>query len=453
MTKLFFIIMAVFAALFVSAETFTLPTHSATLAVGAQQTASSDGSWLDRAPQSWNRKMSQLPRPASATGGAEVQERCRDFIRQPDSPAERALVRAGWLLYGSVQYYGLTKVVTAMSGVDGMCRPTGYQAFIYWEGRYAGTLAPAAMNSRADGALTNIRLVSPTRILAEFARYAEADPLCCPTRTTHVAYVVSRDDLPLVAPVNIKTVSVGAPPEEADSEDIPGDREELFGRRWRLTEVDGVAVATTKAYIEFDRAAKRLIGDGGCNRISGDFVLTGKDLRFSRVISTRRACLDSQAQQIESSFLKGLEQTNGFEIREDTLRLKAGGIAILTLKAETTGADGGAQEGRVTGAVTYLQRIALRPGAVVEVKLLDVSRGDAAAVTIAEQVIRPAGRQVPIAFELRYDPRRIQERHRYVVQARILESGHLRFINTDAYPVITGGHPNTVNVIVKPVRR
>ena len=139
-----------------------------------------------------------------------MQERCRDFIRQPDSPAERALVRAGWRLYGSVQSYGLTKVVTALSGVDGRCRPVGYQAFIYWEGRYAGTLAPAAMNSRTDGALTNIRLVSPTRILAEFARYAGADPLCCPTRTTHVAYVVSRDDLPLVAPINIKTVPVGA---------------------------------------------------------------------------------------------------------------------------------------------------------------------------------------------------------------------------------------------------
>ena len=77
------------------------------------------------------------------------------------------------MLYGSVQSYGLTRVVTAMSGVDGMCRPLGYQAFIYWEGRYAGTLSPTPMNSRTDGAITNIRLVSGTRIFAEFARYAE----------------------------------------------------------------------------------------------------------------------------------------------------------------------------------------------------------------------------------------------------------------------------------------
>lgn len=75
----------------------------------------------------------------------------------------------------------------------------------------------------------------------------------------------------------------------------------------------------------------------------------------------------------------------------------------------------------MTGTISYRQRIALTPAAVVEEKLLDVSRADAPSVTIAEQVIKPAGRQVPIAFELPYDARRIEERHRYVIQVRILE--------------------------------
>lgn len=106
----------------------------------------------------------------------------------------------------------------------------------------------------------------------------------------------------------------------------------------------------------------------------------------------------------------------------------------------------------MTGTVTYRQRIALTPDAVIEVKLLDVSRADAAAVTVAEQTIKPAGRQVPIAFDLAYDPGSIKERNRYVIQVRILESGQLRFVNSQAYPVITGGHPKTVNVLMKPVR-
>jgi hypothetical protein len=87
----------------------------------------------------------------------------------------------------------------------------------------------------------------------------------------------------------------------------------------------------------------------------------GANLKFSRVISTRRACLDSQDQQVETNYLKGLEQTTRFQIEGDTLRLYAGGRLMLTFKSDATGAGGASQEGRVTGTVTYLQRIALSP--------------------------------------------------------------------------------------------
>ncbi len=433
--------------------TLSLLTLTSASIIGAQESARPDGSWLDRPPMNWNRRMSGLPRPVPSTGVAEMQRRCREFIRRPESDADSALVRAGWMLYGAVQSYGPTKVATAMSGVDGMCRPLGFQAFVYWEGRYAGTLSPSAMNSRTDGALTNIRLVSPTSISAEFARYKETDPLCCPSRTSHVTYEVNRDDSPLVAPVNINTGSAGAPGGGQAAKNVSGDDVPLFGRKWMLTEVSGAAVKTTKPYIEFDREAKRFSGDGGCNRISGDFEVDGTNLKFSRAVSTRRACLDNEVQQVETNFLKGLEKTTSFQIQDDILRLYADGDPILTFKADAGRAGGAPQEARVTGTVTYLQRIALPPGAVVEVKLVDVSRADAPAMTIAEQIIKPAGRQVPIEFELRYDPRRIEERRRYAIQARILEGGNLRFINTDAYPVITSGHPSTVKVIVKPVPR
>lgn len=84
-------------------------------------------------------------------------------------------------------------------------------------------------------------------------------------------------------------------------------------------------------------------------------------------------------------------------------------------------------------------------------KLLDVSRADAPSVTIAEQTIKPQGRQVPIAFDLAYDPQRINPRSRYSIQARILEGDKLRFASTNAYLVITGGRGNKVSVIVSPV--
>ncbi|HEY7556336.1 MAG TPA: YbaY family lipoprotein [Candidatus Binatia bacterium] len=59
-----------------------------------------------------------------------------------------------------------------------------------------------------------------------------------------------------------------------------------------------------------------------------------------------------------------------------------------------------AKEAMVTGTVTYRERIALSADAVVEVRLSDVSRQDVAAPVVAETTVRPAGRQVPIPFEL-----------------------------------------------------
>ena len=111
--------------------------------------------------------------------------------------------------------------------------------------------------------------------------------------------------------------------------------------------------------------------------------------------------------------------------------------------------SGSGQQGVVTGTVSYRQRIALSPDAVVQVQLQDVSRADAPAIVVAEQTIEPKGKQVPIPFTLNYDPARINERSRYVVRAKILVGTTLRFSSTKAYPVITGGNPSNVDILGK----
>ena len=102
---------------------------------------------------------------------------------------------------------------------------------------------------------------------------------------------------------------------------------------------------------------------------------------------------------------------------------------------------------KVTGTITYRERIALSPDAVVEVKLSDVSLMDVAAVTIEEQVIRNPG-QVPIEFEIEYDPDEIDERFTYAIQVRITEDGNLLFINDTAYDVITRNNPDHVDMVL-----
>jgi len=97
-------------------------------------------------------------------------------------------------------------------------------------------------------------------------------------------------------------------------------------------------------------------------------------------------------------------------------------------------------EGSVlSGTVAYRERIALPQDAVVQVQLSDVSVQDAAAPVIAETTVKPEGRQVPLPFELRYDPSKLDPKRTYAVRATIRSGGQLRFTTTTVTPVLTRG--------------
>jgi hypothetical protein len=99
-----------------------------------------------------------------------------------------------------------------------MCRPFVYNVFVFSQGTYAGTLSPDNMNSRFDGSLfigpgQQVAVIGPSgSISANFIRYADTDPLCCPSRgVTHVVYSVSTTSgQPVVVPDSITAVSTPA---------------------------------------------------------------------------------------------------------------------------------------------------------------------------------------------------------------------------------------------------
>lgn len=99
----------------------------------------------------------------------------------------------------------------------------------------------------------------------------------------------------------------------------------------------------------------------------------------------------------------------------------------------------------ITGEVTYVERIALLPGAAVRVRLLDVLES-APAEVVAERTIQPTG-TIPIRFELPFNPRRIDPSHTYAVDAR-LTSGNREWITIKQHPVLTKGAPSTVSIEV-----
>ncbi len=282
-------------------------------------------SWLDRPlNRNWNSGDGVVPTPPLTT--VPMDPRCRDQARTPDSLADRALTRAGWMLFGPSQNFGATTVVMAMAGADGQCRPDQYNAFVFVSNRFAGTLALRPMTSRTDGALNESYLSSATKISAEFVRYSSTDAMCCPSQTSSVFYSISSEARPVV---------------NADT------------------------------------------------------------------INTTQTCANSGSQTPETA---------------------------------------------VTGTVTYRQRVALSPTAVVSVKLLDVSRQDVAANVISEDRIPAEGKQVPFPFSLTYDPTKIQERNRYTVRAEISDGERLLFTTDTSYPVITQGNPTSgVEIVVVPV--
>jgi putative lipoprotein len=95
----------------------------------------------------------------------------------------------------------------------------------------------------------------------------------------------------------------------------------------------------------------------------------------------------------------------------------------------------------VTGTVTYRQRIALPPDAVVRLVIEDVSLAGAPAKSIAEEQVPTNGKQVPIPFDVKYDPAVLNPSHRYQIRATITSGGELLFTSATSYPVLTQGAP------------
>ncbi len=116
--------------------------------------------------------------------------------------------------------------------------------------------------------------------------------------------------------------------------------------------------------------------------------------------------------------------------------------------ANTTVTSGKSPNASVSGNVTYRERLALTPGARLEVELRDTSLQDTAAPLVAEQVIEDPG-QVPIRFKVEYNKDDIDPRNTYSIQASIIEDdGRLAFLNDTSYDVITRGNPGKVDMLL-----
>jgi uncharacterized lipoprotein YbaY len=190
-----------------------------------------------------------------------------------------------------------------------------------------------------------------------------------------------------------------------------------------------------------------------CNRGRGRYEVADNQLTILPGPMTLMAC---PPDSLDTEFLQGLQEISSYFLQDGNLVLELkvdSGSMVFAPAAEAAGEPAaGVGSAAVTGVVTYRQRMALPPAAIIQVQLVDVSRADAPATVLAEQVIEAQGQQVPFAFTLPYDPAAIQPNFTYAVQARIEIDGELWFINTEHYRVLTNGAPGDIEVVVNPTR-
>jgi LppP/LprE lipoprotein len=151
-----------------------------------------------------------MPIPVAPQGQKNPDPRCRELAREPASEVDQRVRAEGWDLVGPTSESEQVRVIVGTADYDGMCRPRHYQEFAFVRGVFAGTLSPVPMDSRTDGALGRVTFQSDGRVQAEYARYASADPLCCPSRITTVMFEIEKQP-PVLQPVSASTVFTRSP--------------------------------------------------------------------------------------------------------------------------------------------------------------------------------------------------------------------------------------------------
>lgn len=122
-------------------------------------------------------------------------------------------------------------------------------------------------------------------------------------------------------------------------------------------------------------------------------------------------------------------------------------VAIAVIMAIFASAPTNAAGIEIAGEVTYRERIALPPEAVLKIELVDVSLSGSPARIGADAVIDGPG-QVPLQFILSFDSDVLIDGHKYALVASISAGEHLWFENATPYALDPLAPVSPVLVIV-----
>lgn len=98
---------------------------------------------------------------------------------------------------------------------------------------------------------------------------------------------------------------------------------ELAGTSWVVTRIDGRAPLSGGALSADFGLDGRLNGDSGCNHYSGPFIQDRSTVRVGELLSTRRACVDSDRQRQEGRVLAILQGEAIVRYERDRLHVRS----------------------------------------------------------------------------------------------------------------------------------
>jgi heat shock protein HslJ len=113
----------------------------------------------------------------------------------------------------------------------------------------------------------------------------------------------------------------------------------LENTTWKATRVndkDVVANENRRApYILLQSADHRVAGSGGCNRITGTYMVEKQTIHFGPMASTMMAC--PSGMDIEKDFLQALDQAHTWKIQGNELEFygEDGGLLVRFEASET----------------------------------------------------------------------------------------------------------------------
>lgn len=141
-------------------------------------------------------------------------------------------------------------------------------------------------------------------------------------------------------------------------------------------------------------------------------------------------------------------QRVGRELGPQIEELKsAADSAARTFGVAAAGAKPAGDGPKLTGTVSYREKIALPDGAQLTVRIFDVTKAGEPATLIAEGTF-PAVGPSPIAFALAYDSAKVDANGLYAAEAVIESAGETLFATPERIPVLPHGKPARTEITV-----